>query len=290
MINMKKVFGVVFLIGLMTLMSCGFDDVDSGPTFQEQLAIDIDLIDSYLLTNEIDAESHASGIRYTHTVLGEGESPVAGDFVVIKYKGTLLDGTFFGEDSLGITIELNDPTIDVLQILIPLMNVGGKSTVYSPSGYCFGKNAFTGIPANSNMIFEIELITIIKNAEEQLIADQNIIDEFLLESEITAEIHSSGIRYVTTLEGTGSSPTTNSQVSVKYKGTYLNGRVFDQSSNAQFFLSNLIEAWKIMIPTMKEGGKLTIYCPSEFCYGPAGNSSIPPNTILVFEIELVSVF
>jgi FKBP-type peptidyl-prolyl cis-trans isomerase FkpA len=288
---MKTIFSVLSLVGMIILVSCGLNDPnDPSPAFAEQLAIDIELIDAYLLENEIVAETHESGIQYAHNVIGDGPSPEMGDLVVIKFNGMFFDGTNFGEDSIGFTLKLSDPTLVVLQVIIPLMNVGGSTTMYSPSGYCFGKNGAIGVPANSNLIFEIELLAIIKNAEDQLIADENIINEYLAESDLTAETHSSGIRFITLVEGTGNSPISTDQIFVKYKGTFLGGQVFDQSTvGIQFPLSNFIESWKIMIPTMKEGGKLQIYSPSRYCYGTTGSGSIPPNTILAFEIELISI-
>lgn len=291
---MKRVISKIFFIGVLTssvfLVNCGLNDLDKGLTFQEQLDIDVDLIDSHLLENDINAEVHETGIRYVHDQIGDGEAAALGDLVGIKYKGTLLDGTFFGEDSLGISLQLSNPTIAVLQLIIPLMNVGGRMTIYAPSGYCFGRNAVGNAPANSILIFVVELLAVIDGVEDQQIFDESVIDEFLFERDLTAEMDPSGIRYITLLEGTGDSPTVTDAVLVKYKGTFLNGNVFDQNtSGVQFSLSELIQAWKIMLPTMKEGGKIEIYAPSKYCYGSAGTSSIPPNTNLVFEVELVSI-
>ena len=287
---MKTVLSFVGLFGIMSLISCGFDDVNTGPSFEEQLAQDISLIDEYLIDNEIDNEIHESGIRYVHEVIGEGASPQHGDVVVIKFNGTLLNGTFFNEDTIGLTLQLAYPTIEVMQLIVPVMNVGSRLIAYSPSGYCFGRSAIGSAPANSIMVFEIELLDIIKSEEDQLNADQNIIDEFLTESDLTAEVHESGIRFITIVEGTGNSPTISDLILVKYKGKFLDGVQFDQNTTGiQFSLGSLVSAWKIMLPTMREGGKIKIYCPSKFCYGVNGSATIPPNTILVFEIELISV-
>ena len=287
---MKRILVLCCAAVIMLQNSCGFDDINPGLSFEEQLAIDVALIDAYLDANQITAKEHSSGIRYVQEVIGEGASPEPGDLVVIKYDGKLLSGAFFGEDSIGVTVQLSTPTIVALQIVVPTMNVGGKTTIYSPSGYCFGNNAVGSAPKNSNLIFEIELLAIIKSPEDQLVADQNIIDEFLTERDLVAEVHESGIRFITSTVGTGNTPLASDLITVKYKGTFLNGVQFDQSTTgAQFSLPNLIEAWRLMIPTMKEGGKIEIYSPSKYCYGSTGNSSISPNTILVFEIELISI-
>ena len=137
---------------------------------------------------------------------------------------------------------------------------------------------------------ELTNITVPVSYEEQLEKDIKSIDEFLAGNEINAVQHESGLRYVVLSEGSGDVPNSNSEVSVKYEGRFFSGGVFDSSTTgATFFLSQLISAWRIAIPLMKEGGVLTIYAPSGLCYGTAGISGIPPNTNLIFDIELIDV-
>ncbi|MCP4458785.1 MAG: hypothetical protein GY816_12295 [Cytophagales bacterium] len=79
-------------------------------------------------------------------------------------------------------------------------------------------------------------------------------------------------------------------VTAKYEGWFLNGNVFDASTTgATFPLSRVIVAWQITVPLIKEGGKITIYAPSGYCYGHSGYADIGPNTNLIFDIELVSI-
>ena len=126
--------------------------------------------------------------------------------------------------------------------------------------------------------------------EEQLASDIEEIDAFLDDNRIQAGAHSSGIRYVETAVGEGISPSLTDSVTVKYKGTFFNGEVFDQNTTGvTFLLGGLIESWRIMLPTMKEGGTLTMYAPSGYCYGTRGTFGIAPNTNLIFEMELLEV-
>ena len=85
----------------------------------------------------------------------------------------------------------------------------------------------------------------------------------------------------------------NSIVSVYYKGSLINGKVFDDNSSQgypdAFRLNDLIVGWQIAIPHMKIGAKWKIYIPAEVGYGSVGASGIPKNSTLIFEIELVSV-
>ena len=126
---------------------------------------------------------------------------------------------------------------------------------------------------------------------EQLREDIVQIEQYLKDKNLTAQFTASGLRYIITQEGTGGHPTLRSKVTVRYKGYLLSGSVFDQTSGSATVslpLANLIPGWQEGIPLLKAGGKGTFLIPSALCYGPAGTSSIPPNTPLAFDVELVS--
>jgi FKBP-type peptidyl-prolyl cis-trans isomerase FkpA len=126
--------------------------------------------------------------------------------------------------------------------------------------------------------------------EKQAELDEQIIQDYLAQNNITAERHASGIYYKITTHGAGAHPTANSLVEVFYKGYLTNGNIFDKTANAPvvFLLSQLIEGWQIAIPLLQEGGSGTFFIPSALGY-PNGSSNIPPHSVLIFEIDLVSV-
>lgn len=105
----------------------------------------------------------------------------------------------------------------------------------------------------------------------------------------------SGLMYVDEVVGDGVQPTINSTVVVHYTGKFAeNGQVFDSSVRAgrpaTFSLRGVIPGFAEAILGMKEGGKRIAYIPSELGYGEEGFPPIiPPNTDLVFEIELIEV-
>lgn len=104
---------------------------------------------------------------------------------------------------------------------------------------------------------------------------------------------SKGVCYKVINEGSGKEALNANVVSVYYKGSLMNGYVFDDNT-AQgypdaFRLRELIEGWQIAIPQMKEGDKWIIYISSEVGYGKRGEQGIPGNSALIFEIELVKV-
>ena len=130
------------------------------------------------------------------------------------------------------------------------------------------------------------------SAEEQLAIDIALIDNWLADTTIADVIvHSSEIRYTINEVGTGTTtPRLSDVVEANYEGRFLEtGGVFDKGTGSAFILSQVIWGWQIMVPEMKEGGKITIYLPSLYAYGSRGNNSIPPNALLVFDIELIKV-
>lgn len=285
---MKKSF-ILLSIASLLVIGCSKDD---EVTFEEQLAIDLAIIDKYLADNEIDAQIHESEIRYQMTQEGDGEVPAIGDPIVAKFKGFLLNGNEFAESKYGNTFTLDASIIQAWSLMLPEMKEGGKMTIYTPSGYAFGPGGNSLIAPNSILIFEIELLRVIDGPQAQFAADTTIIEEFLLDNEIDAIVHPTGIRYTVENVGIGNSPDRSDQVVAAYQGFFLEGGSFDSNPDgALFALSNVIEAWQIILPEMKEGGKVTIYSPSRYCYGENGDGRgvILSNTVLGFDIELIRV-
>lgn len=106
---------------------------------------------------------------------------------------------------------------------------------------------------------------------------------------ITATQHCSGVFYRIENQGTGNQPSACSAVSVKYKGYLTNGTVFETTTSpVTFDLRNLILGWVNTIPLIKAGGRIVVYIPPTLGYGNRAQGPIPANSILIFEIDLVS--
>ena len=102
--------------------------------------------------------------------------------------------------------------------------------------------------------------------------------------------HSSGIYYEIIDPGSGLTPTLNSNLSVTYTGKLLNGTKFDEQTNpVDFNLSGVIEGWQIGIPLIRKGGRIKLIIPSAYAYGCNGSGSIPPNSALFFDVNLIDV-
>lgn len=105
-----------------------------------------------------------------------------------------------------------------------------------------------------------------------------------------------GFFYTITNEGSGDSAKPCSQITVTYKGWLTNGKIFDQQTNAVFTsLGSLIDGWRQAIPLIKKGGSMRLYIPPSLGYGSksltdnSGNIVVPPSSITIFDISLISV-
>ena len=101
----------------------------------------------------------------------------------------------------------------------------------------------------------------------------------------------SGLQYKVLKEGKGKTPSPTDTVRVTYKGTLIDGTVFDeQQEPISFPLANIIPGWIEGLQLMKEGGSMELYIPSDLAYGEmAAGDLIKPNSTLVFRIDLVEV-
>ncbi len=117
-----------------------------------------------------------------------------------------------------------------------------------------------------------------------------------LEKNATEEgviVRDSGLQYRVLTEGSGDMPTADSQVRVHYKGTLLDGTQFDSSYDrgepAQFRAGQVIQGWQEALQLMAVGSKWQLFIPPGLAYGESGRPGIPPNAMLIFEVELLEI-
>jgi FKBP-type peptidyl-prolyl cis-trans isomerase FkpA len=126
--------------------------------------------------------------------------------------------------------------------------------------------------------------------------EKGALDDYLKSNKINAQQTASGLYYMIDTKGKGALPKPGQSVTVNYTGMLLNGTVFDSSTKPgrqpfTFVLGQgqVIKGWDEGIALMPVGSKGRLIIPSDLAYGPQGNQGIPPNSPLLFQIEVISV-
>lgn len=103
----------------------------------------------------------------------------------------------------------------------------------------------------------------------------------------------SGLQYEVLEEGEGEKPSASDTVTTHYEGRLIDGTVFDSSYQrgepATFPLNRVIAGWTEGVQLMSTGAKYRLYVPADLAYGDQGAGSIPPNSTLVFDVELLEI-
>lgn len=131
-----------------------------------------------------------------------------------------------------------------------------------------------------------------KNNDDQAAIDKEIILKYISDHNLDAIEAEEGLFYVVDDPGTGDPCTGSSTVKATYNGYFTNGQSFDDGTIDNFNLQSAIVGWQIGIPKFKEGGEGMLLIPSAIGYGSSGSGSgsIPPNTVIIFDIELIKVY
>lgn len=124
--------------------------------------------------------------------------------------------------------------------------------------------------------------------------ERDSLRSYLRNNNLTAQEHTSGVFYNIKVAGTGMNPGICSNVQAKYIGSFIpSGVIFEQTSAntpaVGFALGEVIDGWKTTLPLIKSGGQITLYIPPSMAYGDRAWRSIPANSYLKFEVELVNV-
>ncbi len=120
-------------------------------------------------------------------------------------------------------------------------------------------------------------------------------DAFLAENKKKEGVKTlpSGLQYKVISEGKGVSPKETDTVTVHYRGTLIDGTEFDSSYKrnepATFPVNGVIKGWTEALQLMKEGAKWKLFIPANLAYGESGRPGIPPNAVLIFDVELIKI-
>lgn len=151
--------------------------------------------------------------------------------------------------------------------------------------------AFLYLLISTTILLSTACERVVSNREKFAKIDEELISEYLDENNIDALRHESGLYYNILNEGDqdGERPNSFSQVQVSYEGYFLDGTVFDSADStnlAEIDLDETVPGWRIGLPYIREGGSIQLFIPSRLGYGRRARGSIPPNTVLLFDINL----
>ncbi len=288
---MKKFF---LLLSVCALMMLWLESCNNTPTSFDQVAQykkDLATIDQYLKSNSIQATELSQGVWFINDSYSNGFRPTYRDSIKVNYKLRLLhDNTIVDQSTSPVYFTLNS-LISGVQIAMPQFAKGSSGRIFIPSFYGYGNTATGKVPANSNLIFEFDLIDVI---DKQLLKDTTAISFYLSDNlGIKAKIDPSGLRFTIDTVGIGAHPALTDSIQIKYTANFLlGGKLLEQATvPVKFLLSDLLLGWQIGLPIISEGGTITLYTPSSLAYGPTGsqNGVIKANTNLIFKIHLLKV-
>ena len=211
----------------------------------------------------------------------EVEQPTAAEVDSVSYLigvnfGSFLKGNNFAEDLSELNMaELKKGMVDFLK---------AEGTPYDPDfGTQFKVNPDEMQRILNGFITKKQTYNAAVNlAKEKAFLAKNARKE-------NVDTTATGLQYTIVAEGAAEKVAPQDTVWVNYKGTLLDGTVFDENDSTMFVANRVIKGWTEGLGLLGEGGKATLYIPSDLAYGERGNRNIEPNSVLVFDVEVLKV-
>jgi peptidylprolyl isomerase len=238
----------------------------------------------------LDYSTTDSGLQYTVTEQGEGEQPVEGDVVRVHYEGQLADGTVF--DS---SFQRGDPFRFALgrgQVIpgwdegIALLQEGGTAKLIIPPDLAYGPQGSGGvIPPDATLYFEVQLVEVLEGGPDEPVAVAD--DEY--------ETTDDGLQYYVIEEGSGEMPEEGDPVRIEFTAWLDDGTRLDSSIDRGEPLVFVIGSEQIFpglsegVGMMEVGGQWQFVIPPDLAFGEEGAGAIPPDTSLVFLVDLLEI-
>ncbi len=232
--------------------------------------------------------STPSGIYYNVTrtnATGIGADAKYDSYVAFSLK------TLSGIDIINKTsrdsVVLNQFTSNLFEgfkISMSLLKEGEKGTFVIPSAYAYGANPPAGVPKNSSILLELEILDLISEAEK--------IETYIKKKGLKVdETTSTGLKFIRLNPANTSAALINGDnLTLKYNGMFLSEKSFDSGTIGYIYGgTNFIPGFIEGIKKLKKGEKARVIFPSTLGYGQSGQGSIPPYTPLIFDIEIVTV-
>lgn len=261
---------------------------------------------STVLNNKIDTVSYAIGMARSNGFLPYLQNQMGVDSA---YMADFWRGFFEG------AAKSSDMALNAYMAGLQIGMSEGEQTVNSISMELFGEssdlslnrdNYLNGFVDGTNLNDKIMSREVASETAERLFdeihaesmeleyGDNKAAGQIFLEEKAKEEgiiATGSGLLYKVIKKGKGKIPTIDQRVTVKYKGSLIDGTVFDESTTGiELSVGNVIEGWQEALQMMPVGSKWELYIPYELGYGErAAGADIKPYSALIFEVELVSI-
>ncbi len=246
-----------------------------------------------------------SGLKYFDDSLGTGREVMTDELVTVHFSGWIIQDTsnLFSDwtneelrkaamirnsklrnQPVKFVVGTNSFIKGVDEAVIG-MKIGGIRTIIIPSDLAYGEEGIGPIPPNSDLKLVVELLDV----KERIVVEMWDVDSTKLK---TTE---SGLQYSIITEGEGETADSGNVVTVHYSGFLLDGTKFDSSVerddpfNFLLGMGQVIPGWEEGLKLMKKGSKSRLVIPPELGYGGLSVGTIPPNSILIFDVELVDM-
>jgi len=281
----------ISLIGGMS--SCTFNEINQTESDNQKE------IEGYLSRSNLKLQKSPEGMYYSiNTAKSTGKQAFNTDVIKFYYKMTLLDGTKL--DSTAKTLGQLKGMVwggssNILNLPISFLKEGESGLFILPSALAFGGNSYTNIAAFSVIKLEIDVVSIRTEAEQ--------LKDFQTLYKITSpEISPSGLIFKKLVENPkGAAISAGQSIKVNYTGRLSYGIlkydaagkvIYDSAFDSGTFTfvagtGGVIAGFDEGIMKMRVGEKAALIIPSKIGYGANGNATIPPNSPLYFEVEVV---
>lgn len=228
-----------------------------------------------------------SGLKYTIYQEGSGTEAELGDIVSVHYIGKLENDTVFDssrESGEPLRFKLGaGKVIEGWEEGIAHLKEGDRAKLIIPPSLAYGDKAVGKIPANSTLIFDVELISVAKPSKPFNVAGKDTLS------------FPSGLQMIKVLEVPTAKKAQNGQnVTVHYTGYLPDGRIFDSSVDRGEPISfplgqgRVIKGWDEGIAELRVGEKARLIIPAHLGYGATGYPPvIPANSTLIFDVQLI---
>ena len=281
----------ISLIGGMS--SCTFNEINQTESDNQKE------IEGYISRSNLKLQKSPEGMYYSiNTAKSTGKQAFNTDVIKFYYKMTLLDGTKL--DSTAKTLGQLKGMVwgsnsSILNLPMSFLKEGESGLFILPSALAFGGNSYTNIAAFSVIKLEIDVVSVRTEAEQ--------LKDFQTLYKITSpEISPSGLIFKKLVENPkGAAISGGQSVKVNYTGRLSYGNlkydaagkvIYDSAFDSGTFtfvagIGDVIAGFDEGIMKMRVGEKAALIIPSKIGYGANGNATIPPNSPLYFEVEVV---